>query len=507
MATKKNADKKEAATKKSSVKKTKATKTTKANKTNKTSKGSKDPELFATYPNLYEEISNDELDACMNFATEYKQFLDISKTEREFVINTVEAAESLGFVDINEKETLAPGDKVYANIRGKGLVMAVVGNRPITDGMNILGAHIDSPRLDLKPNPIYEDEDTCYFKTHYYGGIKKYQWTTIPLAIHGVVFTKDGVKHEIVVGEKEDDPIFYITDLLPHLADEQMKKSTREFISGEDLNVIVGGMPLTGKDAKDKKNLYKANILKFLFDNYGIVEKDFVSGEIEIVPAMKARDVGFDRAYIAAYGHDDKVCAYPAVMALFAQGKPNKTCVCMLTDKEEIGSYANSGAQSVLYENFLMEIYAKCSEGQFDLLKYRKTISNSKMLSADVSNAFDPKYASVSDYRNSAFMSKGIKLEKYVGARGKSGTNEANGDFVAEIVRILEENSVAWQTGELGKVDAGGGGTISAYMAKHGMEVIDCGVPVWSMHAPYEVISKIDLYSTYLAYKCFIENI
>ena len=232
MATKKNADKKEVATKKSSVKKTKATKTTKTTKANKTSKGSKDPELFATYPNLYEEISNDELEACMNFATEYKQFLDISKTEREFVINTIEAAESLGFVDINEKETLAPGDKVYANIRGKGLVMAVVGNRPITDGMNILGAHIDSPRLDLKPNPIYEDEDTCYFKTHYYGGIKKYQWTTIPLAIHGVVFTKDGVKHEIVVGEKEDDPIFCISDLLPHLADEQMKKSPREFISG-----------------------------------------------------------------------------------------------------------------------------------------------------------------------------------------------------------------------------------------------------------------------------------
>ena len=461
-------------------------------------------DLFAEYPNLYKSMSEDEIDSCMNFAEDYKSFLNISKTEREFVKNSVEAAEQLGFVDIESKKSLKAGDKVYASVRGKGLILAVIGKK--STGCNILGAHIDSPRLDLKPNPIYEDEETVYFKTHYYGGIKKYQWTTIPLAIHGVVFTKDSKSHEICVGEKEDDPIFYITDLLPHLADEQMKKTPRDFISGEDLNVVIGGMPY--KDAKKSdKDIFKANILDFLYKNYKIKEKDFVSGEIEIVPAMKARDVGFDRAFIAAYGHDDKVCAYPALMALFDQERPDKTCVCMLTDKEEIGSYANSGAQSVLYENFLMEMFSQQTGKAFDLLAYRKFIANSKMLSADVSNAYDPKYASVSDRRNSAYMSKGIKLEKYVGARGKSGTNEANGDFVAQITKIFEANSVSWQTGELGKVDAGGGGTISAYMAKHGMEVIDCGVPVWSMHAPYEVISKIDLYDTYLAYKSFIENI
>jgi aspartyl aminopeptidase len=282
-----------------------------------------------------------------------------------------------------------------------------------------------------------------------------------------------------------------------------MKKNASEFISGEDLNVVIGGMPL--KDAE--KEPYKAYVLKYLNDNYGIVEKDFVTGEIEIVPAMKARDLGFDRAFIAAYGHDDKVCAYPALTALLEQERPEKTCVTMLTDKEEIGSYANSGAQSVLYENFLMELLAKTNKGNFDLLAYRKAIAASKMLSTDVSNAFDPKYASVSDSKNSAYMSRGIKLEKYVGARGKSGTNEATGDFVAEIINVFDKNSIPWQTGELGKVDAGGGGTISAYMAKHGMNVIDAGVPVWSMHAPYEVISKIDLYYTYLAYKAFIENI
>ena len=460
-------------------------------------------ELFAEFPNLYKEMSQDELDACMQYAEEYKAFLDISKTEREFVENTIEAAKELGFKDISEKKKLKAGDKVYASIKGKGLMLAVIGKKPVSEGFNILGAHVDSPRLDLKPNPVTEESEATYFKTHYYGGIKKYQWTTIPLAIHGVVYTTDGTCHKIVVGEKDEDPIFYITDLLPHLGNEQMSKKASEFIPGEDLTVVIGGMPL--KDSE--KEPYKAWVLKYLNDNYGLKEKDFVTGELEIVPAMKARDVGFDRAFIAAYGHDDKVCAYPAFTALFAQEKPNKTCVTMLTDKEEIGSYANSGAQSVLYENFLMEIFAKTGDGSFDLLKYRKAIEASKMLSTDVSNAFDPKYASVSDSKNTAYMSKGIKLEKYVGARGKSGTNEATGDFVAEITGIFDKNKIAWQTGELGKVDAGGGGTISAYMAKYGMNVIDAGVPVWSMHAPYEVISKADLYDTYLAYKAFIENI
>lgn len=466
----------------------------------------KGSELFAEYPNLYDGISESEMDACMAFAEDYKAFLDRSKTEREFTENAIEAASSLGFVDIETKKKLKAGDKVYSSIKDKGLIMAVIGKKNVSEGFNILGAHIDSPRLDLKPNPIYEDNEAVYFKTHYYGGIKKYQWTTIPLALHGVIYTRDGVRHKISVGEDETDPIFYITDLLPHLDKENKKAS--DIVTGEELNLVIGGMPLNGKKKDEKvKEPFKANILKFLNDKYGIVEKDFVTGELEVVPAVKARDVGFDRAFIAGYGHDDRVCAYPALLALLAQEKPSKTCITMLTDKEEIGSYANSGAQSVLYENFLMEIVAKSGDGSLDMLKYRKVIAASKMLSTDVSTAYDPKYAGVYEKRNTAFMSHGLKLEKYTGARGKSGSSEATGDFVSEITRVFEKNSIPWQTGELGKVDVGGGGTISAYMAKYGMSVIDAGIPVWSMHAPYEVISKIDLYYTYLAYKTFIENI
>ena len=466
----------------------------------------KKSELVAEFPNLYKEASNSDLEAAMAFAEDYKAFLDITKTEREFVKNSLTACTELGFVDIDSKKTLKAGDKVYKSIRGKGFACAVIGVEPCTNGFNILGAHVDSPRLDLKPNPIYEDNETVYFKTHYYGGIKKYQWTTIPLAIHGVVYTSDGKEHVICVGEDDTDPVFYITDLLPHLGNEQMGKKASEFVSGEDLNVVIGGIPVRNKDAKDP---YKTAILKILNDRYGIVEKDFVSAEIEIVPAAKARDVGFDRAYIAAYGHDDKVCAFPALFALLAQEKPKRTCVTILTDKEEIGSYANSGAQSAIYENFLMELLAKNSGGidKFNMLLFRKAMVNTKMLSTDVTTGYDPKYSSVFESRNTAFMSHGIKIEKYTGARGKSGSSEANGDFVAQITDIFEKNSIPWQTGELGKVDAGGGGTISAYMAKTGMDVVDCGIPVWSMHAPIELISKIDLYYLYLAYKAFIENI
>ena len=465
-------------------------------------------ELFAKFPNLYDGISKSDSDACMAFAEDYKAFLDRSKTEREFTANGIEAASSLGFKDIGSKKTLKAGDKVYASIKDKGLILAVIGKKPVSEGLNILGAHIDSPRLDLKPNPMFEDNETVYFKTHYYGGIKKYQWTTIPLAIHGVIYTTDGVQHTITIGEDESDPVFYITDLLPHLGGEQMKKPANEFIPAEDLNVIIGGMPLKKKKSdEDYKEPYKAAILKFLNEKYGIVEKDFLTGELEIVPAVKARDIGFDRAFIAAYGHDDKVCAYPALMALLDQEKPDKTCVTILTDKEEIGSFANSGAQSVLYENFLMEIVAKTGDGTLDMLKYRKVIAASKMLSTDVSAGYDPKYANVFEKRNTAFLSHGLKIEKYLGSRGKAGTNEATGDFVAQIAKVFDENNIPWQTGEMGKIDAGGGGTISAYMAKYGMSVVDAGVPVWSMHAPYEVISKIDLYYTYLAYRAFIENI
>lgn len=467
----------------------------------------KGPELFAEYPNLYDGISKSDLLACMAFAEDYKSFLNKSKTEREFTANSIEAASQLGFVDIESKKRLKAGDKVYASIKDKGLILAVIGKKGVSEGFNILGAHVDSPRLDLKPNPVFEDSETVYFKTHYYGGIKKYQWTTIPLALHGVIYTSDGVAHNITIGEDENDPIFYITDLLPHLDKDQMKKSASEFIPGEHLNIVVGGIPLKSKNSDGSREPYKAAVLTYLNKKYGIVEKDFVTGELEVVPAVKARDVGFDRAYIAGYGHDDKVCAYPALMALLEQEKPEKTCVTMLTDKEEIGSYSNSGAQSVLYENFLMEIVAKLGDGSLDMLKFRKVIAASKMLSTDVTTGYDPKYASAFEKRNTAFMSHGIKFEKYTGGRGKSGSSEATGDFVAQVARVLNKNNIAWQTGELGRIDVGGGGTISAYMAKYGMSVLDAGVPVWSMHAPYEVVSKIDLYYTYLAYKAFIEQI
>lgn len=458
--------------------------------------------LLAEYPNLWESRSQDDFDHAYAMADEYKRFLDSGKTEREFVRMSIESVEQLGYVDIATLPSLTAGHKVYQSIKGKGLMLAVIGKKPITEGMNILGSHIDSPRLDLKPNPLYEENDMVYLQTHYYGGIKKYQWPTIPLAIHGLVVRQDGSKIFISIGEKDEDPIFYITDLLPHLGSEQMAKKASDVIRGEDLNILIGGRPVDDKDASNK---FKIGMLELLNKEYGIVEKDFVSAELEVVPALKARDVGFDRSFVAAYGHDDKVCAFPALMALMQQERPGKTSVVMLSDKEEIGSYGNSGAQSRLYENFLVELFVK-SCGIYDELLYRKTIAASKMLSADVSNGFDPTFASVSDPRNSAYMSRGIMMEKYVGSRGKSGTNDANSEFFSDILRVFEKNNIPWQTGELGKVDAGGGGTIAVYMANMGMEVIDCGVPVLSMHAPYEVISKIDLYFTYLAYKVFLEE-
>ena len=460
-------------------------------------------ELLAQYPNLWDTLTEEQVTQIYEMAEDYKRYLDIGKTEREFVALTIEEAESIGFSDIGSQAELTPGMRVYKSIKGKGLMLSVIGKNPVSAGFNILGAHIDSPRLDLKPNPLYEESDMVYLKTHYYGGIKKYQWPTIPLALHGLVIRRDGSKIFLNIGEKDEDPIFYITDLLPHLGNEQMSKKATEVIKGEDLNLLIGGRPLAEKDVP---NRFKIAILELLKKEYGIVEKDFVSAEIEIVPAMKARDVGFDRSFVAAYGHDDRVCSYPALMALFEQKHPEKTVVVMLSDKEETGSYGNTGAQSRLYENFLVEVYSK-AEGAYDELGYRRTIENSKLLSADVTNGYDPNFASVSDPRNAAYMSKGVVMEKYTGSRGKSGTNDANAEFFASILRVFAKQDIAWQTGELGKIDAGGGGTIAVYMANMGMEVIDCGVPVLSMHAPYEVISKADLYSTYLAYKAFVENL
>ena len=458
--------------------------------------------LFAEYKNIWETATIEDKDYTFAFAEDYKRFLDMGKTERECVIISIEACEELGFIDFEKAVELKPGMKVYQSIKGKGVIAAVIGRDDPNKGFNLLGAHIDAPRVDLKPCPVYEEDELVFLKTHYYGGIKKYQWVSIPLAIHGIVMRSDGSKVTICIGEKDDDPVFTITDLLPHLGQEQMAKKATEVIKGEDLNILIGGLPFSKDDVSQK---YKLAILKKLLDDYNIYEKDLVSAEFEIVPAFKAKDVGLDRSFIGAYGQDDRVCAFPALAAVTQLEVPSKTCVCILTDKEEIGSDGNTGAQSRLYENFLAEIFAK-TNGGYDEIGFRKCIANSRMLSADVCNGYDPTYCSVSDPKNSAYMSKGICLEKYTGSRGKSGASDANSEFFAEVIRVLEKNKIPWQTGELGKVDTGGGGTICKYMANMGMEVLDCGVPVLSMHSPFEITSKIDVYFTYLAYKAFVEN-
>jgi len=464
-------------------------------------------DLTKKYEYAWNKYSKDDLKDLFDVSERYKEFMSKCKTERECVLELITRAEKAGYKNIEdvikEKGTLKAGDKVYANNMDKNLALFIIGSKGFEEGLRILGAHVDSPRLDLKQNPLYEDTDLALFETHYYGGIKKYQWLSIPLAIHGVVMRSDGSRITVCIGEKDDDPVFTITDLLPHLGQEQMAKKANEFIKGEDLNVLIGGLPFNKEDISQK---YKLAILKLLHDEYQITERDFVSAEIEIVPAFKAKDVGFDRSFIGAYGQDDRVCAFPALVAVTQQEIPSKTCVCILTDKEEIGSDGNTGAQSRLYENFLAEVYAK-SSGNYDELGFRKCIANSKMLSADVCNGFDPTYATVSDPKNAAYMSRGICLEKYTGSRGKSGASDANSEFFAEVIRVLDANSIPWQTGELGKVDSGGGGTICKYMANMGMEVLDCGVPVLSMHGPFEITSKIDVYYTYLAYKAFIENV
>ena len=458
--------------------------------------------LFKDYPNLWDTSSQDDRETAFEFAEEYRRFLDLGKTEREVVIASIETVEALGFVDIEKAgPVLKPGSKVYRSIRGKGLVVAVVGKKPAVQGMNILGAHIDSPRIDLKPVPLYEDSDLVYFKTHYYGGIKKYQWVSMPLALHGIVVRGDGTKVTICVGEKDEDPVFTITDLLPHLGMEQMARKANETVKGEELNLLIGSLPYGDKEQSGR---FKLGVMKHLHDTYGITEKDLVSAELEIVPAFRARDLGFDRSFVGAYGQDDRVCSFPALVAVTDQERPDKTCVCLLSDKEEIGSDGNTGAKSRLYINFLADLFARTSGG-YDELGFQKCLENSRMLSADVSVGYDPTFASVSDPKNSAYIGRGIVLEKYTGHRGKNDASDANAEFYSSVIRALDANGIPWQTGELGKVDAGGGGTIAKYMANLGIEVLDCGVPVLSMHGPFEVTSKIDIYYTYLAYKRFIE--
>lgn len=443
------------------------------------------------------------LDPVMNFGKDYIDFMSLSKTERETVDNSIEIAEKAGFKDLNAVSELKAGDKVYFNNRGKSLFLFVVGKEDLAKGLNILGAHVDSPRLDLKQHPLYEDSGLVLLDTHYYGGIKKYQWVAQPLALHGVVCKKDGSLVKVVIGESEDDPVVGVSDLLIHLAADQMKKTGSNVVEGEDLNVLFGSIPATTEE--DEKELVKKNILNLLKEKYDIEEDDFISAEIEVVPAGKARDYGFDRSMVMAYGQDDNVCAYTSLRAIVEEENPERTSCCILSDKEEVGSQGNTGMCSSAFENTLAELMDKC--GQYSELNIRRCLRNSMMLSSDVSAAHDPNYPSVSSpNQNNAEFGKGIVFNKYTGSRGKGGSNDANPEFIAKIRKVLDDNGVNYQTSELGKVDQGGGGTIAYILANKDVEVIDAGVAVQNMHACYEVTSKVDIYEAYLAYKVFLKD-
>ena len=443
------------------------------------------------------------LDPVMNFGKDYIDFMSLSKTERETVDNSIEIAEKAGFKDLNTVSELKAGDKVYFNNRGKSLFLFVLGKEDLAKGLNILGAHVDSPRLDLKQHPLYEDSGLVLLDTHYYGGIKKYQWVAQPLALHGVVCKKDGSLVKVVIGESEDDPVVGVSDLLIHLAADQMKKTGSNVVEGEDLNVLFGSIPATTEE--DEKELVKKNILNLLKEKYDIEEDDFISAEIEVVPAGKARDYGFDRSMVMAYGQDDNVCAYTSLRAIVEEENPERTSCCILSDKEEVGSQGNTGMCSSAFENTLAELMDKC--GQYSELNIRRCLRNSMMLSSDVSAAHDPNYPSVSSpNHNNAEFGKGIVFNKYTGSRGKGGSNDANPEFIAKIRKVLDDNGVNYQTSELGKVDQGGGGTIAYILANKDVEVIDAGVAVQNMHACYEVTSKVDIYEAYLAYKVFLKD-
>ena len=456
--------------------------------------------LFDCKKNGWEKTSQDIGKQIFEYCDGYIKYLNESKTEREIVRNSTRIARENGFKSIDEYETLKTGDKVYFVNRDKNIFLAVIGSENIENGINIIGAHADSPRLDLKPNPIYEDKGFAYFKTHYYGGIKKYQWTTIPLSIHGVIVKTTGEKIRINIGEDEADPIFTITDLLPHLAQDQMEKKLKEGIAGEDLNLLIGSIPYGDKKTSER---IKLNILRILNEKYGITEKDLLSSELELVPAFKARSLGFDSSMVAGYGQDDRVCAFTSLRAILNVNNPKKTAVCILADKEEIGSMGNTGMESHVFDTFVAELLNKKAENRPNQLD--KVFCNSKMLSADVDAGLDPIYAHVSEKNNASFLGHGIGLNKYTGARGKSGASDANAEYVAQIRAMLEKNEIPYQIGELGKVDIGGGGTIAYILANKGIDVIDCGVPVLSMHSPYEVTSKYDIYQAYRTYQAFMK--
>lgn len=460
--------------------------------------------------NVWKAYSSENLTELNRINDLYKKCLDEGKTERECVNITIAMAKENGYQNLDEMiekgEQIKPGDKIYAVCMGKAIALFHMGKEPLEKGMNILGAHIDSPRIDVKQNPLYENEELAYLDTHYYAGIKKYQWVTIPMALHGVVAKKDGTVVEVSIGEKEEDPVFVITDLLVHLASQQMDKKASTVIEGEKLDLLIGSRPIAENETLEvqEKEAVKANVLSLLKAYYAMEESDFVSAELEIVPAGKARDCGLDRSMIMGYGQDDRVCAFTSLFAMLEMEHPKKTACCILVDKEEIGSVGATGMHSRFFENVVAELVAL--EGNESDLKVRRALQNSKMLSSDVSAAYDPMYAEVFEKRSSAFFGNGLVFNKFTGARGKSSSNDANAEYLAKLRNVLDNENVAYQFAEMGKVDAGGGGTIAYIMANYGMEVIDCGVAVLSMHAPWEVTSKADVYEVYKGYKAFLKE-
>lgn len=449
-------------------------------------------------------------DELMKFAEEYRKFISDCKTERECTSEFYAMAKAAGYQDMDElvaaKAAVKAGDKIIANNMGKGIAMFIMGKRDMEEGMNILGAHIDSPRMDLKQVPLYEDTDMALLDTHYYGGIKKYQWVTLPLALHGVICKKDGTVVNVNVGDKPEDPVFGVTDLLVHLSADQLDKKAAKVIEGESLDVLIGSIPADEKDEKGEtvKERVKTNILSILSKEYGVDEDDFLSAEIEVVPAGAARDYGFDRSMIMGYGHDDRVCAYPSFKAMMEIDAPEYTSVCLLVDKEEIGSVGATGMQSKFFENCVAEVMSMA--GTYSELAVRRAMKNSKMLSSDVSAAFDPNFPSVMEKKNSAYFGKGLVFNKFTGSRGKGGSNDANPEYIAKLRKIMDTNDIAFQTAELGKVDQGGGGTIAYILANYNMNVIDSGVAVLNMHAPWEIISKVDLYEALRGYVAFLKE-
>ena len=462
------------------------------------------------HKNVWEKYDKKQLKAVDALSDAYRSFLDNGKTERECIDQIVNRIEKEGYIELEklmkENKTLKAGDKVYSVCMNKSIVMYQIGKRSMVEGLNILGAHIDSPRLDIKQNPLYEDGGFAYLDTHYYGGVKKYQWVTLPLALHGVIVKKDGTTIEVNIGDKEEDPVFFVSDLLIHLAAEQLEKKAGKVIEGEALDIVVGNMPIVNKDKeKEEKEAVKKNVLHILKEMYDVEEEDFLSAEIEVVPAGRAKEAGFDRSMVLAYGHDDRVCAFTSLEAMLEVNNPERTTCCILVDKEEIGSVGATGMQSRFFANTVAEVLNLL--GEYNELNVRRCLAASYMLSSDVSAGYDPSYASSFDKKNAAFLGRGMVFNKFTGARGKSGSNDANAEYIAQIRKIMEEGNISFQTAELGKVDVGGGGTIAYILALYGMNVIDCGVAVLNMHAPWEAISKADLMETKNGYKVFLEKI